>query len=695
MKRSNFITTATFLLTCATSPAQMVCPSGSAFEQLDINNVRANYYNNGVEWNNNPEGLSGYEIPKDSQTHSIFNGRMWIAGLRDNDSLYLNVGTYTLFNWYNPLIAGPMNNIGPGQWVTSDCIQYDHIYKLNRSDVVLHRLYFEMLEENGGLPPQDMPFENGYTIPENILNWPAHAEVLPGQPQELAPFFDSNCCGGTPGIYEPELGDYPAFRFPDNEDEFDCEKHLLGDQVLWWVVSDNYEDIQTGPHTFSSMGMEIQNMVYAYITDNDINNTTFMRRTIINRSGFNYSNMYFGQFVDVDLGNSEDDYFGNHINRGMTYIFNGPIFDANNQGTSGYGQNPPAIGFDWVGGPLAESNDGIDNDFDGLVDEPNERLRLYHGIFHNRSTGPLATRDPQYPSDFYNYMCGKWRDNTPLTHGGMGYNPNESEAIPCLSNYPGDSDPLLINTHGIEVEPWSEITDGNPFGDRRHIMSSGPFNMSPDESKVFTMAIVWARDENCTSVPCSVDALYEANDLAQETHDNCYELPCNVPSAEFSVEIENGHAFLSSPLSNGETYNWSFGNGETLTTEFPFASFQYSNTGEYAICLEIDFGCGLSSVCDTIEVVISSVHDLTKYPQIELYPNPAKNQLHIQLSGIDQQPTDMQIFSLSGQLVKRESILSNEQHTADISALPNGVYILKLASIDGKNALHSRFVVVR
>ena len=39
------------------------------------------------------------------------------------------------------------------------------------------------------------------------------------------------------------------------------------------------------------------------------------------------------------------------------------------EGAAGYGLNPPCIGVDFFQGPLADENDGIDNDRDGLIDE--------------------------------------------------------------------------------------------------------------------------------------------------------------------------------------------------------------------------------------------------------------------------------------------------------------------------------------
>lgn len=61
--------------------------------------------------------------------------------------------------------------------------------------------------------------------------------------------------------------------------------------------------------------------------------------------------MYFGIRIDCDLGNYQDDYIGCNIERGLGYTYNG---DENDETSYGYGTNPPAIGLDFLQGPLAD-----------------------------------------------------------------------------------------------------------------------------------------------------------------------------------------------------------------------------------------------------------------------------------------------------------------------------------------------------
>jgi hypothetical protein len=57
----------------------------------------------------------------------------------------------------------------------------------------------------------------------------------------------------------------------------------------------------------------------------------------------------------------------------LGYCYNG---DPDDDGGGAYGLNPPAVGIDFFQGPIADANDGIDNNRDGQVDEPGEQITI-------------------------------------------------------------------------------------------------------------------------------------------------------------------------------------------------------------------------------------------------------------------------------------------------------------------------------
>jgi hypothetical protein len=70
-----------------------------------------------------------------------------------------------------------------------------------------------------------------------------------------------------------------------------------------------------------------------------------------------------------------------------------------------------------------------------------------------------------------------------------------------------------------------------------------------------------------------------------------------------------------------------------------------------------------------------------KPKSIEVFPNPSSNNINI-INHIDM-PFSISIFNLSGQEILEVAILPNGEKEINISALTNGVYIIKAQTKDG------------
>jgi hypothetical protein len=80
--------------------------------------------------------------------------------------------------------------------------------------------------------------------------------------------------------------------------------------------------------------------------------------------------------------------------------------------------------------------------------------------------------------------------------------------------------------------------------------------------------------------------------------------------------------------------------------------------------------------------------------QLQLYPVPANNTLHLQLTEDKQQLHTVAITDMQGKQILHETYISNTTQSIDISSLPTGVYNISLLSTKG-SAQHGKFTVVR
>lgn len=505
------------------------CNPATAQVDLAINNVRTTILGGGDMWwdlNN-----AKYEIPKlpegstEQPKHSMFAGSLWIGGVDAGGQLKVAAMTYRQTG--NDFWPGPLNT-ATADISADECDKWDTHFKASLSDVESH---IKWLEDPTSYPD--------YTTPSSLTEWPAHGSSIEGQDYFLAPFFDAD----GDGNYSPDAGDYPDYNATGDRG---CDAQLFGDETIWWVFNDKGNiHTETGAE---AIGLEIHAQAFGFKTTDEINNMTFYQYKIYNRSTFTLTNTYFGQWVDPDLGNYNDDYVGCDVERGLGYCFNG---DQDDEGARGYGENPPAIGVDFFQGPLADADDNIDNDRDGIVDEEGEQIIMSKFVYYNNDFS--VTGNPETGTHIYNYLRGIFKDGTEMEYGGTGHSPSgTTTGITCDFMFPGDSDPDYVGTNGQAVASWTESEVGNDPADRRFLQSAGAFTLEPGAVNTITTGVVWARASQ-GGPAASVELMRQADDKAQALFDNCFKVLDGPDAPDMNVIELDREIILT--LENPETSN--------------------------------------------------------------------------------------------------------------------------------------------
>ncbi|MEQ9187176.1 MAG: T9SS type A sorting domain-containing protein [Cryomorphaceae bacterium] len=407
-----------------------------------------------------------YFIPKDSGTTSIFTSTLWIGGVDSTGLLHLAAERFRQSG--KDYLPGPYSSTDDYHFTTTS--PWDRVWVINKQEVE------DWL---------DNPFSN--PVPQSVLDWPAHGDASLGQASNLVPFVDMN----GDGNYDPVNDfDYPAFK---------------GDQtVLFLFNDDGLLHTESGGQ---QLGVEIWGMAYGFNCPEDeaLHNTLFMEYHITNRSDMDYFDCAVGLWNDFDLGNAQDDYIASDVTRNLFYVYNGDDEDQDANGKTGYHFNLPAQGVRILSG-IQMDDDDLDNQpsvdtlgnyygfgmDDGIID--NERLGLAHFTMHNNSAGP--TGDPSNATEYDRFMNGYWKDGTPITYGGTGYDPNDSTVIRARCMFADSGDSVHYNTYGTVPSGgpiWTEAAAGNTPGDRRGVGSMGPFDLSAGEEVDFTIAYVFAQ----------------------------------------------------------------------------------------------------------------------------------------------------------------------------------------------------------
>lgn len=175
--------------------------------------------------------------------------------------------------------------------------------------------------------------------------------------------------------------------------------------------------------------------------------------------------------------------------------------------------------------------------------------------------------------------------------------------------------------------------------------------------------------------------------------------------ADFYLAVDTTKSFnlfivnSSKGITSNTQFYWSFGDGTGSSQRNP--THTYNSFGLFQLCLTIydsSQNC-YSTYCDsigldslgkllkqngfTIQVIDEtelSVNDKMAHSgKVSLYPNPAKNQLNVRLTGFTEPNAELQLFNQFGQFVFSSgtvNALSGEDYRIDLSTLPAGMYVL-------------------
>ena len=404
-------------------------PSTREFELFEGNNIRNFIGNNGHLVSHIPTGNDGLEWPAGSGKTAGFASGIWVLGQVDGE-IRSAAAEYT------------------SEW-TPGIIPYDTQTRLPTSDTPLntpdHQIYY--IQKGNSSDPSSEDYNREFAT------WP----VSDGAPAHDGEYFtDLN----NNGLWEA----YESYEDFDGNGSYDPPDGLLvtgedpplflGDTQAWWVMNGwdttaNYQPFHTPP-----LGIEAQVLVYTRSDDPIYEDVQFHSVTLINKGGQPIENAYYSYWSDVDLGDATDDYTGCDTVLSVGYYYNGRATDRD------YGITPPAVGYDFLQGPMIESMG--DTVWNNDVAFP-QRRTLGMTAFEIFIGGDGLLYDPEIAYEAYNYMQG-------LTAQGLSFHEWFDDAQP-ITKFLYSGDP---NT----PSDWTEIPD-NPPGDRRNLMSTGPFDLPP------------------------------------------------------------------------------------------------------------------------------------------------------------------------------------------------------------------------
>ena len=183
----------------------------------------------------------------------------------------------------------------------------------------------------------------------------------------------------------------------------------------------------------------------------------------------------------------------------------------------------------------------------------------------------------------------------------------------------------------------------------------------------------------------------------------------NIDWGRNSTPNANGDANSSRTIEVGDTVTWNWYNGGTHNVKSNTGAIQNFNSGYFSgngqsYSFTFTTVGNNSYVCSphagdmygTITVVADGSLGITSFDTlgtIEMYPNPTEALLTIAFEIQNTEKLNIKVYNLLGKQVLAKQI-SKEDTSLVVSGLNNGIYVVRITSLNGENATTKRFVKI-
>lgn len=543
----------------------------------------------------------------------------WLGALNSDGQLHIAAEL-------NPLSVSDYQP-GPRGSEPSD---FKRVWQVSRSDI--HRMRQDFEADN----------ELDEPVPFDILTWPAKGNPyfqlnldftpVSTQPDLFpAPFVDAD----DDGTYNVYNGDYPSIK---------------GDQTVWWIMNDF-------AYHWESQGtpLDIQIAYTVYNQDCPENGTVdqslFVEFEAVNLSYRNYKDAYWGLYSNFDLGCNEDDYLGTLPEADACFAYNYATEDTD-----------CGLGPDYLNKSPLQSLTYLNRDMSSSM-----------AVF-NSAIGqpPYECTNPSVFYEFYRYLKAQWRDGTPLSTGGWGYNPDQTDTVR-----------FIFPDNPADPAGWSMCTADLGTVDVRSLTAAGPFLLAAGDTTRLQFVLTFHEGINTGPCPDLHQSLiptllqlksWHANGVLDERPD----LPPVVllPPGE-TVTLNAG-------ITAGAAYEWSNG-AETPTLEV-------DSTGLYNVTVTAESGC---RYVESVLVQSQTHTNEKKYAaHWTVYPNPARDYVWLNCSQ-DCRENDLRLslYNALGQILIDQPAAAGNR--LDCTQLAPGLYHILLRDKEGRIAVQKTLAIVR
>jgi len=157
---------------------------------------------------------------------------------------------------------------------------------------------------------------------------------------------------------------------------------------------------------------------------------------------------------------------------------------------------------------------------------------------------------------------------------------------------------------------------------------------------------------------------------------------CMLPVATFVYYDSLLTVQFSDLSANATNWLWDYGDGNFSPSQNPMHT--YSSQGTYNVCLTVTNVCGSNIVCDSINIVFTSITNVELENRVIIYPNPNKGIFNMEIENMIND-LEISVMNLTGQVIYTKSIVhfkGNLKREIDLTSQSKGIYFLRLRTAE-------------
>jgi len=238
---------------------------------------------------------------------------------------------------------------------------------------------------------------------------------------------------------------------------------------------------------------------------------------------------------------------------------------------------------------------------------------------------------------------------------------------------------FMADTNLATISPvgvaWSNFRANFPSvelyaGDESHPNLNGSYLAAC----VFYSTLYQKSTVGCMYVPAGVSTIDAFNIQTIATNTVLDSLPlwrinANKPFANFNY-TGSGTINFNNTSTNGLTYFWDFGDGNTSTQENPNNTYLTNGTFPVQLIVYSKDSCFTDTITQNVTIIAAGIADLTNKNEIKIYPNPANNFIKINTT---LEYTSIIITDVAGKTIK---VIDKKSNEINVSDLMSGIYFI-------------------